>query len=379
MNDFQEIISRVRRAPEDFTEAVVATIVRTVGSSYRGPGARALLEPDGTVTGVLSGGCLEADLLERAKHVRAHQKPDLVTYDTSSPEEIVDGLGIGCNGKVQILLEPWAAAEESLRYASTLLEEERRGVVATVFHVRGFPNVSWGARACIDETQAIFRSLLDQNLQQHILARSRSLLNSHAPVVESLQLGVEIADVLFEIVSPVPLLCIFGAGPGSAALARMAKALGWRVFLADHRDKASYAHDFDFIDKRVVGDFSVIASSVDLKPSMAAVVMSHNFAADLEYLKILLPSPVHYIGLLGSRSRSAELFAALAKEGIPTTPSMHERLFNPVGLDIGAEGPEEIALAILSEIRAALSGRSGGFLKNRKGPIHERGTPQSAH
>ena len=375
MKDLHDIVARMRGRTDVLSEAVVATIVNTVGSSYRRPGARLLLETDGTITGVLSGGCLEADLFERAKTVRANGHPDLITYDTSSPQDIVDGLGIGCDGKVQVLLEPWAAASESLRFASTMLEENRRGIIATVFHVRGFPEVSWGARVLVDEKTVSFQSLPDENLQQVVTTKARALLSSGSTAVESLQLGVEIADVLFEVIAPPHCLAIFGAGPGSPALARFAKELGWRVTLVDHRDKASYAHDFACVDQRIIGDYSHIPQSLELIPSLAAVVMSHSFSADLEYLRILLPSPVSYIGLLGSRSRTSELLAALSKEDVSLDESVHDRLFNPVGLDIGAEGPEEIALAVLSEIRAVHAGRKGGFLKDRKGPIHERPTP----
>jgi xanthine dehydrogenase accessory factor len=378
MKDLWAILCRVRDPSAVLTGAVLATIVRTVGSSYRQAGARLLLESDGTLTGVLSGGCLEADLLERAKAVRASGRVDLVTYDTSSPQEIVDGLGIGCNGTVLVLLEPWHLASPSVTFATFLLSENRCGVIATIFHVRGFPAVPWGARALVDEKTASFHLLADEGLGQLITEKARDALLATTTVTESLQLGAEVADVLFEFIAPPQSLAIFGAGPGSVALARLAKELGWRVTLVDHRDKASYARDFACVDKRVIGDFAHIQTSIELSPSLATVVMSHSFAADLEYLKILLPSSVRYVGLLGSRSRSNDLLAALSKSGLVLGNSAHDRLFNPVGLDIGAEGPEEIALAILSEIRAVFSARRGGFLKDRKGPIHERPSATSA-
>jgi len=379
MKDLHDIVKRIRDPIRPLAEPVVATIVNTIGSSYRRPGARLLLEKDGSLTGVLSGGCLEADLIERAKTVRANGRSELITYDTSSPADIVDGLGIGCNGKVQVLLEPWSFAAESLRFASDVLDGDRRGVIATIFHVRGFPDVSWGSRVLADDRSMANRSVADEGLRSQITNRAYALLASGSTAVESLQLGVETADVLFEVITPARSLVIFGAGPGSACLARLAKELGWRVTLADHRDKASHIHDFACADRRIIGDYTHIRDSLKLSDSMAAVVMSHSFAADVEYLRIVLPSPVRYIGVLGSRGRALELLKALSGEGHSASPRVDHRLFNPVGLDIGAEGPEEIALAILSEIRAVWAGRSGGFLRDRKGPVHDRPAADSTH
>ena len=372
MKELHDIVKRMRDASRPLAEPVVATIVNTVGSSYRRPGAKLLLEKDGFLTGVLSGGCLEADLIERAKAVRDHGRSDLITYDTSSPLDIVDGLGIGCNGKVQVLLEPWSAAAESLAFAAAVLDADRRGVIATIFHVRGFPDVGWGSRILVDDRSTANLSVAHEGLRSEITHKAQALLASGSTTVESLQLGVELADVLFEVIAPARSLVIFGAGPGSAAVARLAKELGWRVTLVDHRDRASFVNDFACADRRIIGDYAFIRNSLELSDSVAAVVMSHSFAADLEYLRIVLPSSVRYIGVLGSRNRALELLKALSTEEPSASVPLGDRLFNPVGLDIGADGPEEIALAILSEIRAVWAGRSGGFLRDRKGPIHDR-------
>lgn len=374
MKDLSDILQRLRPRKDKLPDAVVATLVHTVGSSYRTPGARLLMEDDGTLTGVLSGGCLEADIAERAKKVRASGRSELITYDTSSAQDIVDGLGIGCNGKIQVLLEPGSAAAPSLQFADVVLEKGGRGVIATIFHVRGFPDVRLGARLLLDDAGESFHGVPDSALQKVLSTQARSFLREATTATQSLELGVEIADVLFEVIAPPPSLAIFGTGPGSSALAHLAKQLGWRVTVLDHRDKASHRREFASVDRMVIGDYAQIRRSLDLTPSLAAVVMSHNFEADLEYLRMLLPSPVQYIGLLGSRNRSEELLSTLFKEGM-RPESVRERLFNPVGLDIGAEGPEEIALAILSEIRAVAAHRTGGFLKDRKGPIHEPHAP----
>lgn len=379
MKDFHDIVKRIRDLGRPLAEPVVATVVNTIGSSYRRPGARLLLEKDGFLTGVLSGGCLEADLIERAKRVRANGRSELITYDTSSPHEIVDGLGIGCNGKVQVLLEPWSVGAESLTFAGDVLETDRCCVIATIFHVRGFPDVVWGSRVLVDDRSITDRSVAHEGLRREITAKARALLASGSTTVESLQLGVEVADVLFEVIAPRRSLVILGAGPGSASLARLAKELGWRVTLADHREKASYAHDFACADRRISGDYASIRTSLELSNSTAVVVMSHSFAADLEYLKIAIPSPVRYIGVLGSRGRALELLKALSGEGLSASVHHDDRFYNPIGLDIGADGPEEIALAILCEIRAVWAGRSGGFLRDRKGPIHDRPATDGPH
>jgi xanthine/CO dehydrogenase XdhC/CoxF family maturation factor len=176
-------------------------------------------------------------------------------------------------------------------------------------------------------------------------------------------------EVLLEVIQPVPLL-IFGAGYDAIPVARFAKALGWHVTVVDGRPAYAREDQFPDVDSVVLCPPESIRQHLRLNPRTVAIIMTHHYASDLELLRTLLPSPVRYIGILGPKRRTERLLQALQSEGLPITETDLQRVYSPVGLDVGAETPEEIALSILSEIQAVINRRSGDPLRNRKGGIH---------
>ena len=171
------------------------------------------------------------------------------------------------------------------------------------------------------------------------------------------------------IVPPVSLV-IFGAGPDAIPLAGFADNLGWTVTVIDARSAFLRRDRFPRVDDMILIDPDKVADHISFTGEEAVVVMTHNFNHDYELLKTLFASPVHYIGLLASKGKAGELLQKLRDEGFPPTDQQLARLYTPVGLDIGGETPEQIALAIVAEIQAVVTGRSGGFLRSQNVATH---------
>ncbi len=322
-----EALSRPREKP-----AVLATLISVQGSSYRRPGARLLLLPDGTHLGSISGGCLEEDLREHARRVLATGRAKIVEYDTTAENDLVWGVGLGCQGVVRVFLEciatpppPWVATFRANR-------AERRATALVVDHGGAEPT---GTR------------LADPG--------------ATAPGC---------GDTFVETIVAPPALVVFGAGDDARPLAAFAKALGWHLTLADARSAYATPGRFPEADRLCVAPAAELAGALALDGRSYAVVMTHRYADDLALLRTLLPGGAAYLGLLGPRKRTARLLAQLQTEGFVPDAAMLAKLHAPVGLDLGGDTPETVALAIVAEVQARLAGKAPGFLRERPGPIH---------
>jgi xanthine/CO dehydrogenase XdhC/CoxF family maturation factor len=354
----REIVEAALAVGERGKACVLATVVKVEGSAYRRPGARMIFPEDAAPLGMVSGGCLEADLAERAKQVLASGRAATVVYDMRSPDDIVWGLGLGCNGEVRVLLERLDAGgpPEWLRFVDRRLRERKAGVLVT-----SFSGPSAGERFWLGE-----EGLSGGSLDALATAARRALEERRSAVVTGER------EALVEFLPPGIRLLVFGAGGDARPLASMAHQLGWSLTVVD--DRPAYALPEHFpAGTRILplrAD-QLQGGGVELDGRTPALVMTHHFLHDLDILQYLLPSPAPYIGLLGPRQRAEKLLAELAGRGVVPTAAELARLHGPVGVDIGSETPEEIALSALAEIRAVLSGRDGGFLRERSGPLHE--------
>jgi xanthine/CO dehydrogenase XdhC/CoxF family maturation factor len=356
--------------------AVLATVIDVRGSSYRLPGARMLIDGEGNTLGTVSGGCLEADLLERAHRVRATSSPEVFVYDTSINDDSVFGLNMGCRGVVRILLEP--AEPKLFGFLRQRLSSRRGGVVATLIspgHKSGnesSKDLRVGARLMIDEggpAGGLVTSGLTAAVQSVLATDCFSALENRRSRLEIYAFG----EVFIEYIPPrVPLL-VFGAGHDAVPLIRLAKELGWHVTLVDHRPIAAARDEFSIADEIIVARPREAADRVTIYADTVVVLMTHNYSLDLELSEFLLRSPARYLGMLGPRSRADRLLQDLSAIGIDLTDQDLERVYAPIGIDIGAETPEEIALSIIAEIRAVLGGRPGRMLRERSGSIHDYG------
>lgn len=375
MSTRRAVVDALARAAAANEATVLATVVRVVGSSYGGVGARMLARVDGTTVGLVSGGCLESDLAGHARHVHATQRAAVVTYDTRADDDAVWGLGLGCNGLVDVLLEPLSAARagDVAALLARALGADAPRVLATVMaapEVDGAPTV--GAHALLGSDDAADRAgdwgdgavLAEASMHadEALAVGRRGLVRDCAG-----------AQVAFEVVTPAVRLLVCGSGPDAVPVVRFATQLGWDVSVIDHRPVA-HAHPERFPDARVVecADPLRLADAVPLTAHTTAVVMSHHFGRDTDYVQALLAAGVAYVGVLGPRSRTDRVLAELAARGVaPDARAAHgARLYGPVGLDVGGDGPEAIALAVIAEVSAVASGRSGGHLRDRSAPLH---------
>jgi xanthine/CO dehydrogenase XdhC/CoxF family maturation factor len=298
---------------------VLATVVATAGSTYRKPGARMLLMADGSYIGLLSGGCLESDLQIHAREVLESGAARAVEYDTRGPDDVLFGVGAGCEGTMRVLLEPagpMSPAEAALAAAG---RATHRGESTSLVMVHNSAQMRLGT----------YRD--DQALS-----------------------AAEMSHAFVQRLGPPPHLLICGAAPDAEPVVAAARALGWRVSVVDHRPAYLAAARFAGAELHAVNP-KFLRTVIDPARCHAAVVMSHHLPSDEAYLRELAEAAVPaYVGLLGPKARRSRL----AQELGPLMESLSGRIRGPVGLDIGATTPEGIALAIVGQIHAWLAGRA---------------------
>ncbi|MBD2743907.1 XdhC/CoxI family protein [Coleofasciculus sp. FACHB-1120] len=376
MKELQEIIAAFAKAKNCGKTVAIATIVKVSGSTYRRPGARMLINLEGERIGSISGGCLENDVFERSQQVIVSGKPLLVNYDTTSDNDIVWGLGLGCKGMVQVLIERLTPENEfsPMTFLAECLHQRQVGVLATTFHIEGQIKAQVGTHLMLHQDGTIFTNLEDADLSADILEDARKVLDKNSSQVKLYALRGGKAEVFLEAIQPPVSLVIFGAGDDAIPVVRLAKELGWYVRVIDSRPANAQSDRFPSADEVILSRPEIVNETVEIDNRTVAVVMTHNYLHDLEILKTLLPSPVQYLGILGPKRRTEQLLLELKEEGMYLTEAQLHRLHGPVGLDIGADTPEAIALSIVAEIHAVLADHSGGLLRNRKQPIHNRST-----
>jgi xanthine dehydrogenase accessory factor len=371
MRELQDIIQKFEQVKKNNRRAALATVVKTSGSVYRRPGARLLVMSGGETVGMISGGCLERDVRYHIDHSLSSDQPIVITYDTTTDEDLYLGLGLGCHGIVQILIEPLSARSNALDFLADCLHRCQRGVLATVFFVKNVAAVKVGDRLTFDEAQTLSSHIEHPQLTRAIAQDAQLAFSRQQSIIQQYQLPDGTVEVLLEFVQPSPKLTIFGAEPDAIPVARLARELGWQITVVDTRQSETTAARFSMVEQTIQTCPEKARDLVQLDSNAIAVVMTHNYLHDLELLKWLLPCTLLYLGILGPRRRTDRLLKELEFEGIMTTVEQRERLYSPIGLDIGAETPEAIALSILAEIQAVLTHRPGKFLREGNAPIHQ--------
>lgn len=370
MSTLSSIIGELARAADKRESTVLATVVRVTGSSYGGVGSRMLVRVDGSTVGLVSGGCLESDLAEHAKRVNAAGRAEVVSYDTRNDEDAPWGLGLGCNGLIEVLIEP--LKPDDARKISELLEvaltRTEPAVVATVIRAADSAKATVGAHALIAESGRFITAgdWGDTSLLEKARAkRGEALAAGRRGSVAELG-GVEVA---FEVVQPGVRLVVCGSGPDALPIADFGAELGWDVVVVDHRPHTP-EHAARFPKARLIycEDPSTVARDAGITSRTAAVVVSHHFERDRNYLHSLLASEAAYIGMLGPRARTERMLGDLADRGIKAESD--KRIFSPVGIDIGGDGPDAIAISIIAEVSAVMGGRSAMHLRDKRGPLH---------
>jgi xanthine dehydrogenase accessory factor len=349
----------------------LATIVRVRGSTYRRPGARLLVADDGSMVGNLSGGCLEGEVQGLARQVMDSGAPQLALYDLTADDEVVWGWGLGCNGAIEVFIEPASKAAEIADALRLAMLEERPIAVATVLE-SSIPEVGVGAR-CLIEDGEMSASLGRRDVDEAAGAAVRAAVADGESQTRDVAPTDGAVRLFIEVIEPPLRLLVCGAGHDAVPLVRAASSLGWRVVVADDREALLSRERFASAREFVLTEPSKVAADAAVDERTYAVVMTHNYLRDKDYLKALLDSDAAYIGMLGPRARLERLVEELTSEGVAVGDARGGRkLHGPAGLDLGAEGPEEIAAAIVAEVLAVSRDRKGGFLKERATPIHTR-------
>jgi xanthine dehydrogenase accessory factor len=369
--EINDILEGLREARANGEGAALASVVRVRGSAYRREGARMLIREDGSHVCMLSGGCLEPEVVMGAKFVIEDRKPSLTGYDLT--EDITWGLGIGCGGSVDIYVEPVLEEDRLLTAWLGLLERAELGVLATILPatVTGVPSAGLG-RLLIREDGSTLGDL-ELELQPKILEAAREMMRALYPRAETKRFkradGSSV-DVFLDASAPAPELVIFGAGHDAIPLSTRAVDLGWIVKVVDSR--ARFLHPERFPGANLItAEPSELEVHISLGPRSFVMVMNHHLERDRICLWFALESATPYIGVLGPRKRFLEALNDLQKAGFEPDAPQLEKVRNPVGLDIGAESPSEVALSIMSELIAVRRGFAGGILNGRAGRIHD--------
>ena len=333
MSSAREIQAILAAAGEQ--PAALATLIAVSGSSYRQVGARCLVLSNGVAIGSISGGCLEEDVRQRAAKVLASGEAQVMVYDTAQENDLVWGTGLGCQGEVKVLFErlpsPRPVWMERLRENLAQRRDTHLRIVHEAEDARAL-----GTRLCEDE-----------------------------PLAHDLKFVEE------RIAAP-PSVVVFGAGDDTMPLVEFAGRLGWHIAVLDTRAAYATRERFPQAHHVSVLDADVAASHPAIDRRSHVLVMSHRYRSDLAFLRAMLPLEIAYLGVLGPRQRTQRMLDELAGEGAALPQHLRQRLYAPVGLELGGASPETVALSIIAELQAIQSGRTPRHLRDSPGPIHGR-------
>lgn len=333
LGGLRAVVEGVRELAAYGEAGVLAVVVETTGSTYRKPGALILLDAGGVRVGALSGGCLEGELEAATRAVLESGVAAEVRFDTSGDEDRVFGSGTGCGGSTKVHLLPLPAPACPLREA--LLDADERGA-ALELSLAGAPTRVGEGEVRVAPTNGEAR-------RYRFDARGGASDDGAAP-----------PDPVTLLVRPAPRLLLLGAGPETRPLLGLTRMLGWRVELAEHRGRWARFAEGCGVDRLHDGGPDRLPALFEETRFDAALVMNHNYLLDARCLTQLAATGIGYVGLLGPAARRDDL---LAEIGADAAAELLPRLHAPVGLALGGEGAEAIALAIVAQLQAAFSRR----------------------
>ncbi len=366
MKEIADIIKAYKKAKLDGLKTALATVVKVQGSSYRQAGARMLVTESGQLTGAISGGCLEGDALRRALLAIHQRNKKLITYDTSNPDDVELGVQLGCNGIVHILFEyiDDDSAQNPICILEKITNERSESIVATIFSLEN-RNVQIGTVASMTALKINYFSS-DAVTEGEFRRLASFALEKKQNVLTKLSSN----EILLQYIPPQTTLVIAGAGNDVKPLTEAAFILGWKTIIADGRATHAQKKRFPLADQVLHASPQELISNITMDCSTVVILMTHNYNYDLSVLKLIIDRPLKYIGLLGPKTKLNRMLEDLKNMGMKIGDSELDKLYGPVGLDIGAETSEEIAIAVLAEIKAVLSGKKGLSLRDKQEKIH---------
>ncbi|MCZ4225111.1 XdhC family protein [Pedobacter rhodius] len=362
MKEIADIIAAYHDALKENRKAALATVVKVEGSSYRRPGARMLVTDDGLLTGAISGGCLEGDALRKALSAIHQGENKLVTYDTTDEDDAKFGVQLGCNGIVHILFEPvfGEAQNNPVELLKAVNARREDCVIATLF---ALDNKKQPGTVMLFREKECLEKIPDE-ISGAVKNDAFDVLKLKLSRFETYAVGTEEFDAFLEFIPPPVQLIIAGAGNDAQPLAEMANILGWEVIVADGRQTHCSMQRFPAAKQILIAKPEQVLPKIQIDGQTAFVLMTHNYNYDAALLNLLLDTNAPYIGTLGPKKKLIRMLEELNQT------EQEFRINGPIGLDIGAETAEEIAISILAEIKTVLSGASAGMLKEKKKPIH---------
>ena len=379
MKEIQDIVRAYDAACQLKKRTALATVVQVEGSAYRRPGARMLVTEDGELIGAISGGCLEGDALRKARLVMAQQKAMLVTYDTTDDDDSRLGVGLGCNGIIQILIEPIVVEnpDNPIALLRAVLNQRQQGVVVTLFSLQNRMGVQPGTCLLLPEKAEARGNVQPAALRDLLAQEAVQVLKNQRSAIRNYQLANKVVSAFVEYLRPPVSVVVLGGGNDIQPLVQMASVLGWLVTVVDGRTNYAVKSRFPLADRVLVAKPPQVLDLISVDGQTVFLLMTHNYNYDLAMLRQLIPLSVPYVGVLGPKKKLNQMLAELHDEGLAFTSGQMQKVYGPQGLDIGAETPEEIALSVIAEIKAVLTGKPGTSLRHKPEAIHDRTTVET--
>ena len=372
MKEIREIIKAYEAATKAGKKSALASVVHLNGSSYRRPGARMLVTDEGELTGAISGGCLEGDALRKAMMVLSQQKAKLVTYDTNDEDDATIGVQLGCAGVIQVLFEPIDEndANNPIRLLRKAISKRQKAVLVTLFSLEDKKNEQSGTCLLLEENENVSGNIPFPELQSEIMNDVHEAIKHQTSSFKNYAGETLPVTAFIEFLPPPVSLVIVGAGNDALPLMQMADITGWDVRIVDGRSTHAKQERFVSACQVIVSKPEKVLEQIEIDSQTVFVLMTHNYNYDLAMLKALMLRNVTYIGLLGPKKKLDRMLDEISAEGISINEEQLKNIYGPVGLEIGAETAEEIAISIIAEIKAVLSGKSGGLLREKHDAIH---------
>ncbi len=366
--ELRDIVRAHDQTREQGRKMALASVVQLEGSAYRRPGARMLVDDEGHMTGAISGGCLEGDALRKAQLVIAQQYPRVVSYDTSDEDDMSIGVQLGCAGVIHVLFEP-IGPKDPVELLRRLVSKRQHAVLVNIYSIDRKQD-QFGTCLLLEEDGTITCNFPVDAFFEEIINDSFGVLREGRSSYKTYTRGEQTYTAFIEFIPPPISLVVVGAGNDAIPLVNIASELGWDARVVDGRSTHAKPERFTAACQVLVSKPESVLEQLTIDPQTVFVLMTHNYNYDLAMLKALLLKDAAFIGVLGPRKKLDRMISELRDSGMVITDEMMKRVFGPVGLEIGAETPGEIALSIIAEIKAVDAGKNGGSLRNKSGTIH---------
>jgi len=374
MKEIKEIIKAYNDCIGAGKKTALASVVHLDGSSYRRPGARMLINEEGMLTGAISGGCLEGDALRKAMLVIEQQNSKLVTYDTTDEDDVSVGVQLGCAGIIQVLFEPINEKEKinPVKLLQKAIAKRQQSVLVTLFSMEEKNKPQIGTCLLMEEDHTITGDIPVPGIKQAVMEDVKKVMQAKTSLFKNYLAESSSYTAFIEFLQPPVTLVVVGAGNDAIPMLKIADAVGWEARVVDGRNTHAKPERFVSACQVLVSKPENALEQIPVDEQTVFVLMTHNYNYDLAMLKALLQQNVKYIGVLGPKKKLERMLGELNDGGMNLTEKQMNSIYGPVGLEIGAETAEEIALSIIAEIKSVFAGKKGTSLRDSKDFIHSR-------